>query len=158
MKKLLTALLTMLMLFALAACGNSYEDETINTELVKKYSTGEKYYHDVYDNVEIEDFGTKYQVPLYDVIISNDELQFFYAYDGSDQNATGEKNRTDYLDYLAETFGLDETATENRGIFSYKIAEDKFVSIMKYQMQNDAGMMLVVTIPMQPQASSEASE
>ena len=146
MKRFLIIALSCLMLLSLCACSGSKDGvDDVNQELISKYSTGDKFYAHVYDGIEVKDYGTWFQMPLYDVVETGDRIQFYYAYDYEDEVELGKKHYSDYKNYLKDTFGVDDDMTKRAGIFSYMIANGKHVQVMDY-VGNDL-LLIVIQVP-----------
>lgn len=152
MKKIIAILLLAATLMCFVSCENK---DNFHYDLIAKYDTkGGKYYYDTHEGIEVEDYGTRYGRPLYDVEKADGALHYFYAYDGEAENIKGETDMRNYMEYLDSTFGYSETHTKNVGMFSYEMADGEFIQIMKYQMTGNRGMMLLVRVPSEVTADS----
>ena len=146
MKRIIIVLMVLIMLIGVVSCSSDDTDK-INTALVKKYTTNEKYYKNVYNDVEVEDFGNKYAVPIYDVSENEQSIQFYYSFDGEEEFKMGRASYEAYLKYLEANFGLNESEKERSGVLSYDMADGKYIKVMPYYMKNDNGMVIVVSVP-----------
>ena len=147
MKKILLIALTLCIMLTFASC-NSGVDDDFHYDLINKYQNtdGNLYYKDTVGGVQIEDFGVKYKAVLYDIEASNDnELAYYYKYEGTAENTKGNGDMDNYLKYLTEAFEVTETQT---GMWCYKINSDgDEVRVSYYQLSGNAGLIVVVCVP-----------
>ena len=154
MKRIIAILLLAATALCFASCENKDE---FHYDLIAEYDTkGGKHYYATHEGIEVEDYGTRYGRTLYDVEKVDGALHYFYAYDGEAENMKGETDMRNYMEYLDETFGYSETYTKKTGMFSYEMADGKFIQIMKYQMSDSRGMMLLVRVPSEVTADSSS--
>lgn len=151
MKRLLILFLAAVALVSCCSCRREPQKEK-NENLITFYTTGEKYYRNVKNGVEVEDFGTKFGVELYDVTETDNSTMFYYAYDGEEQVKIGNEHKEDYTKYLEETFGEDEKQTDKQGMFAYPIAGKTYIYTIQYTSKTN--YMLCIIVPFEESVDS----
>ena len=158
MKRLLALLMIAVFLFALCSCSDSSEEQFHYDNINKYYTNGAKYYKAVMGDKQVEDFGTKYNKNVYDITVRQGRLQYYYAYEGPEQNSKGNYDMKNYIEYLDKTFGYNKQVSESTGMYSYTLDDAQYIYIMKYQMSQNNGMLVMVSVPSNVTATSDDTD
>ena len=149
MKKVLLAVMIFATLFSLFGCSGTKEE--FHYDYINKYSIEKKgeYYIETIGDVLLEDFGMKYNAELYDVEPTNDdELCYYYKYEGADGRTKAFNDMKAYNIYLNENPGLEhEEKMKAADLWYYKIiGTDMYVKIIYFDM-SDSGMLVTIVVP-----------
>lgn len=154
MKKLLLVLLAAC--FILSVCSCSTDDtDTFHYDLIAKYQNDGSsiYYKDIVDDIEIVDFGAKYNVPIYDIEPTREDiLTYLYKFEGDKEYELGMAEMNDYVKYLEEKFEhLDKDG------FFFKISDtnEMWVTFMDLKPMT-SGLLVAVVVPIKTAASDSA--
>lgn len=147
MKKLLLFMLAFCFMLSMSSCSSDSEDD-FHFDLIKKYENtdGNTYYKDTIGGVQIDDYGVKFNVPIYDVeAVKDNELVYYYKYEGSTELNKGVTDMHLYVEYLDRNFKVDEA---NPTLWRFFTDDDgSIVRVTYYLMKDNAGLMVAIVVP-----------